>query len=115
MGAWNVIREELPKFLNEDHAEGFRGVLSALVPQDLTDVGLTVAGGPFGKLAKMGGLALAGASYSPDAEAGGVGPLLKLMRRLTSEQASLDDMRDLFYKYVKPRGAGSRVTGKLIA
>lgn len=37
-----------------------------------------------------------------------MGPLLKLMRRLTGEQASLDDMRDLFYKYVKPRGEGSQ-------
>lgn len=37
-----------------------------------------------------------------------MGPLLKLMRRLTSEQASLDDMRGLFYKYVKPRGEGSQ-------
>jgi len=108
MGALGIIRKELPKFLQEDQAEGFRNVMGAILPQDLTDVGLMAMTGPGGKLAKLGGLALAGASYSPDAEAGGVGPLLKLMRRLTSEQASLDDMRDLFYKYVKPRGEGSQ-------
>lgn len=37
-----------------------------------------------------------------------LGPLLKMMQRVTSEQASLDDLRDLFYKYVKPRGEGSQ-------
>lgn len=72
MGALGIIRKELPKFLNEDQAEGFRNVMGAIVPQDLTDVGLMAMTGPGGKLAKLGGLALAGASYSPDAEAGGV-------------------------------------------
>ena len=93
MGAWNVIREELPKFLNEDQAEGFRGVLSTLVPQDLTDAGLMVAGGPFGKLAKMGGLALAGAAYSPEAEAGGV--TMSLARYLKSLIAQGEMPREL--------------------
>lgn len=95
MGAWNVIREELPKFLNEDQAEGFRGVLSALVPQDLTDVGLMVAGGPFGKLAKMGGLALAGAAYSPEAEAGKLQTTGLVMRHIL-DAASRENLLKLF-------------------
>lgn len=69
MGALDIIREQLPKFLEEDQAEGFKGVLDTVLPQDLTDVALMIAGGPWGKAIKAGGLALAGASYSPEAEA----------------------------------------------
>lgn len=48
--------------------------------------------------------------------AGGLGALgsLKNLRRITSEQASLDDMRDLFQKYVRSRGEGT-TDQKLIA
>lgn len=82
--AGGVLKQELPKFLNEDQAEGLKGVLKAVVPQDAADVGLSLMTGPFGKAAKLGGAALASSTYSPDAEAGGVsksvGWLLKYLR-----------------------------------
>jgi hypothetical protein len=67
MGALQIIREQLPKFLEEDQAEGFKGVLDTVLPQDLSDVALMLAGGPFGKAIKAGALATAGATYSPEA------------------------------------------------
>ena len=48
MDALGIIRKELPKFLQEDHAEGFRNVMGAILPQDLTDVGLMAMTGPGG-------------------------------------------------------------------
>jgi hypothetical protein len=36
-----------------------------------------------------------------------MGPLLKLMKRITGEQATLQDLRDLLYRYTKPRGEGN--------
>lgn len=46
-----------------------KAVADLAVPQDLSDAGLTVTLGPFGKLARLGGLALAGMSYAPEAAA----------------------------------------------
>ena len=36
-----------------------------------------------------------------------IGPLLKMLKRITGEQASLQDLRDLLYQHVKPRATGS--------
>lgn len=74
----DVIRQELPRFWNEDQSEGLRNVVGAVVPQDLTDVGLMLATGPMGKAARIAGAGLVGASYSPEAEAGLLGVAKKI-------------------------------------
>lgn len=90
----SIITQELPRFMDEPHAEGLKGVLEAVVPQTPADVGLTLATGPWGKGVKLGGAALAGLTASSDAEAGGVaksvGWLLKQLRQqgLASPQAT---------------------------
>jgi len=69
---FTVMREEVPRFLDEPQAEGFKGTMQALIPQDAADVGLMLATGPTTKLIRKGGAALAGLSASGDAEAAGV-------------------------------------------
>ena len=68
-GAFEIIRKELPRFLEEPHAKDFVDFTSALVPTTPEDIGLELAFGPFGKAARLGGAALAGMGYSPEAEA----------------------------------------------
>lgn len=69
-GPLEIIRQELPRFLQEDQAEGFRNVINAFIPQDLADIGLMAMTGPGGKFAKTLGGTLASLTYAPDAEAG---------------------------------------------
>lgn len=80
VNALRVIQEQLPKFFEEPHTEGLRNVVSAVMPQDLTDVGLALVGMPgASKLAKLGGLGLAGMACSPEAEAGGLSALKRFI------------------------------------
>lgn len=78
---FRVIREELPRFMQEDQAEGLRETAKALIPQTPSDVALTLAGGPGSKLLKSGALAAASAMYSPEAEAGS-GPLNSIAKAI---------------------------------
>lgn len=66
--AFQIIREELPRFLNEPHAEDFREVVGAMVPQTPSDLAMEVAMGPVSKAARLGSLALSGLTYAPEAE-----------------------------------------------
>lgn len=97
---FKVIREELPKFLDEPQAEGFKGVLSALIPQDLSELGLAVATGPVGKAARLGGLALASGSYAPEAEASGLGKLLKYVQQFGKAQPVRQAAEELGAQYL---------------
>jgi len=97
---FKVIREELPKFLDEPQAEGFKGVLSALIPQDLSELGLAVATGPVGKAARLGGLALASGSYAPEAEASGLGKLLKYVQQFGKAQPVKQAAEELGAQYL---------------
>ena len=78
-GAFGIIRKQLPEFLKEKHAEDLVDVVSTFVPQDLVDVGLGLATGPFGKATRLGGLALAGMGYAPEVEAGTLSAVKKLL------------------------------------
>lgn len=78
--AFDVISSELPKWWNDPNQEDLRDVASMVIPQDSSDLALSVLGGPFGRGAKMGAAAFGAAAYSPDAEAGG-GGALRLLRR----------------------------------
>lgn len=85
---FGVMREELPKFMNEPQAEGFKGTLQALVPQDATDVGLMLATGPTSKILRKGGAALAGMGAAGDAEAAGVpyGAITQLKKLIAANE-----------------------------
>lgn len=74
-----IIREELPRFLDEPHAVDFRETLSALVPQSPSELALEAAFAPISKPARLASLAASALMYSPDAE--GAGALAKLALR----------------------------------
>lgn len=80
-GALEVIRRHLPEFFDEHHAAEFRDTMGALIPTTPEDIGVALATGPFGRAAKLGGLALAGMGYSPDVQAasGGLAKLAGLV------------------------------------
>lgn len=65
------------------------------VPEDASELGLMAMAGPGGKLAKLGGLALAGGSYAPEAEAAWQ-KMMQLMYRGRSSKTPLEDMRALY-------------------
>lgn len=68
-----IIREELPRFLDEPHAADFKDVMSALIPQSPAEAALEVAFAPISRPARMAALATAALTASPDAEgAGGI-------------------------------------------
>lgn len=93
-GPLSIIRQELPKFLSEPHAEDFVDTMSMIVPTTLEDVGLGMAFGPFSKAVKMGGAALAGMSYTPEAQAAS-GPLMSLFSKFNPELgAALKEAED---------------------
>lgn len=73
-GAFSIIAEQLPKWWKEPSSEGLKGTVETMIPQDAVDLGLMVAGGPGGKLARKAGVALMGAGASTDAEAGNIIP-----------------------------------------
>jgi len=73
-GALSIIAEQLPKWWNDPGSEGLKGTVETMIPQDAVDLGLMVAGGPGGKLARKAGVALMGAGASTDAEAGNIIP-----------------------------------------
>ena len=73
VSAWDSlvrIGEELPKWWMDPQQKDLRDTLGYVVPQSPAELGLMIATGPLGKAIKLGGLALAGGTYSPDAEAG---------------------------------------------
>ena len=74
-GAFDVIRRELPKFLEEPHAQDFVNTVSAFVPTTAEDVGLSLALGPLSRLRPVG--AAIAAAAPQEAEAGFVGQLAK--------------------------------------
>jgi hypothetical protein len=107
---FSVMKQELPRFMDEPQAEGFKGVLNAVVPQDLTDVGLMLATGATGKVAKLGGAALAGLSYSPEAEAGATGSLIKALRTFPFQKHLPADTLQMLRSLVsKSRETGNEV------
>lgn len=69
-GAFQVIREQLPRFFEEPHTEAMRNVASMFFPQEPADLFLDVALAPVGKAKRLGALALAGMSHSPESDAG---------------------------------------------
>jgi hypothetical protein len=69
-GAFQVIREQLPRFFEEPHTEAMRNVADVLVPQSPSDVLLELAAGPVGKAKRLAALAGAAATYSPESDAG---------------------------------------------
>lgn len=73
-GALSIIAEQLPKWWNDPGSEGLKGTVETMIPQDAIDLGLMVAGGPGGKLARKAGVALMGAGASTDAQAGNIIP-----------------------------------------
>lgn len=76
INAFDVIREELPKWWAEKQQADLREGLGYIVPKDAVDLGLMIAGGPLAKLRKLGvGLAAAGAA--DEAQAGIYGGLSK--------------------------------------
>jgi len=83
--ALEIIRQELPKWWREQRRPdeiSLPDVVDMVVPQTPSDVALTALGGPFGKLAKGALGTFAASSYSPEAEAGSMGGLGKMMRLL---------------------------------
>lgn len=72
-----IIREELPRFLNEPHAADFREVISALVPQSPSELAMEVAFSPISKPARLASLASSALTHSPEAEGA---PLSRLAR-----------------------------------
>lgn len=72
-----IIREELPRFLDEPHAEEFKEVISSLVPTTPQDVALSALFGPARSLRAAGAAFLA--AQPTDAE--GAGALAKLALR----------------------------------
>jgi hypothetical protein len=70
-----IIREELPRFLNEPHAADFREVISALVPQTPSELAMEVAFSPLSKPARLASLAASALAHSPEAEGA---PLAKI-------------------------------------
>ena len=76
-----IIREELPRFLNEPHAADFKEVISTLVPTTPQDAALTALFGPARMLRAAGAAFLA--AQPTDAE--GAGALTKLALRSGSD------------------------------
>lgn len=90
--ALEIIRQELPKFLNEPHAEGFKGTMEALIPMTPEDIGLAAALGPAGRVPgalRKAGAALAAAGYTPEADAAFVGQMAKLAPNLLQRAKEL--------------------------
>lgn len=74
--AFQIIREQLPKFLEEPHAQDFVNTIKAVVPTTAEDVGMELAMAPVKPL-RLAGAALA-ALAPADAEAAGAGRLIRL-------------------------------------
>lgn len=84
-----IIRQELPKFLREDHAQDFVDTASLVVPTTPEDVGLGMLFGPFSKPIRAGGLAIAGMGYSPEAEGAFVGSGARIGQKLLNRAKEL--------------------------
>lgn len=118
-----IIREELPRFLNEPHAADFKDVLSSLIPQSPAEAALEVAFAPISRPARMAALATAALTASPDAEgAGGIllrnAPDLKrwldsndIERRLPHQESILSKFARLF-RSMRPGDMPSGITGQ---
>ena len=79
-GAFQIIREQMPQFLDEPHAREFRDVAGALIPTTPQDVALSALFGP-GRAIRSAGAAFL-AAQPTEANAGGpVGALARLASR----------------------------------
>lgn len=79
-GAFQIIREQMPQFLDEPHAREFRDVAGALIPTTPQDVALSALFGP-GRAIRSAGAAFL-AAQPTEANAGGpVGALARLATR----------------------------------
>ncbi len=76
----------------------------SMIPKTPLDVGLMVAGGPFGRLAKAGALGLGAALTPSDAEAGPLSKVLKNIRGLGSPQIPLEASTNYFSNLKKASG-----------
>lgn len=100
VSAFDVIRQEGPKWWNDPQQKDLRETLGMMVPQSPAELGTEMVLGPFGKAIKLGGLALAGAGYSPDAEAGILPMLARQGTRLSTEaQKKIDELLTLFNNF----------------
>ena len=102
VSAWDSlarIGEELPKWWMDPQQKDLRDTLGYIVPQSPAEVGLMMATGPLGKMAKTAGATLAATTYSPDAEAGLVPMLARQGTKLSaSASKKLSELLDLFDK-----------------
>lgn len=94
-----IIREELPRFLNEPHAADFREVISALVPQTPSELAMEVAFSPLSKPARLASLAASALAHSPEAEGAPLAKIAKwyddavsqILKRRTHDAGEPDD------------------------
>lgn len=76
---FRVIREELPRFLNEPHAAEFKEVMGSLIPQTPSEVAMEVAFAPISKPARLASIAASALTYSPEAEGAPLSKIAKWM------------------------------------
>lgn len=105
------ILKEIKRIYADEPLEKFRGISEVVVPQTPEDVGLELALGPFGRIPKLGGLAMAGLGYSPEAEGAFVGQLAKLApnllqraKQMLSEGATSREVWDATKWFTGPEG-----------
>ena len=63
-----IIREQMPQFLDEPHAREFRDVAGALIPQSPSELALEAVFAPVSKPFRLAALGASIAAASPDAE-----------------------------------------------
>lgn len=76
---FRVIREELPRFLNEPHAAEFKEVMGSLLPSTPSEVAMEVAFAPISKPARLASLAASALTHSPEAEGAPLSKIAKWM------------------------------------
>lgn len=79
-GAFQIIREQMPQFLDEPHAREFRDVAGALIPTTPQDVALSALFGP-GRAIRGAGAAFLAAQPTEAEAAGPAGALARLATR----------------------------------
>ena len=76
---FRVIREELPRFLNEPHAAEFKEVMGSLLPSTPSEVAMEVAFAPLSKPARLASIAASALTHSPEAEGAPLSKIAKWM------------------------------------
>lgn len=97
ISALSVLRQELPKWWKDPQQEDFRDTLGMFVPQDSVDLALSVAGGPFPKLAKKIALGVGAMGMAGDAEAGTGKGALTLVQKLLRKSPYLAEQAERLF------------------